>query len=76
MIQIGIHAIISIIIYLLAIGLSFQAIKALKIEQYTIKGKIFETQLLYIFLSIALGYLVGTFVISFIDASMQLSNFF
>lgn len=76
MIQIGIHAIISIIIYLLAIGLSFQAIKALKIEQYTIKGKIFETQLLYIFLSIALGYLVGSFVISFIDASMQLSNFF
>lgn len=43
MFQLGVHVIISIIIYLIAIGL---------------------------------GFLVGNFVITFIDTSMQLSNLF
>lgn len=76
MIQLGVHAIISIVIYLISIGLSFQAIKNLKIEKFVRKGRIFETQILFIFIAIALGYLVASFVISFIDTSMQLSNFF
>lgn len=76
MFQLGIHAIINIIIYLISIGFSFQAVKALKIEKFIRKGRIFETQILLIFLAIALGYLVASFVINFIDTSMQLSNLF
>lgn len=76
MFQLGIHAVISIIIYLVAIAFSFQAVKALQIEKFTRKGKIFETQILFIFIAIALGYLVASFVINFIDVSMQLSNLF
>lgn len=76
MFQLGVHAIISIFIYLVSIGLSFQAVKALQIEKFTRKGRVFETQLLFIFVAIALGYLVASFVVNFIDTSMQLSNLF
>ncbi|MCT3619296.1 DUF1146 domain-containing protein [Lactobacillus acidophilus] len=76
MFQLGIHAIISIIVYLIAIGLSFQAMKAVQLEKIIRKGHAFETQLLYLFLAIALGFLIGNFVITFIDTSMQLSNLF
>ena len=74
--QLVVHAIISIIIYLIAIGLSFQAMNAVQLEKIIRKGHVFETQLLYLFLAIALGFLVGNFVITFIDTSMQLGNLF
>lgn len=76
MFQLGVHAAISIIIYLICIGLSFQAVKALQFEKFLRKGRTFESQILLIFTAIALGYLVASFVISFIDTSLQLSNFF
>lgn len=76
MFQLGVHAIISIIIYLIAIGLAFQAMKAVQLDKIVRKGRVFETQLLYLFGAIALGFLIGNFVITFIDTSMQLSNLF
>ncbi|GAA3628402.1 hypothetical protein GCM10022297_03670 [Lactobacillus hamsteri] len=76
MVQIGIHAVISIIIYLICIALSFQVMKAIQVEKIIRKGKTFEAQIFLLFAAIGLGYLVGSFFISFIDASLQLSNFF
>lgn len=76
MFQLGIHAALSIFIYLVTVGLSFQAVKSLRLEKFITKGRIFEARILIIFTAIALGYLVGTFVITFIDISMQLSNLF
>ena len=76
MFQLGVHAIISIIIYLIAIGLSFQAVKAIQLDKIIRKGHVFEMQLLYLFIAIGLGFLVGNVVITFIDTSMQLSNLF
>lgn len=76
MFQLGIHAIISLIIYMLCIGFSFQAVKAFRFEQLLKKGRVFESQILLIFLAIGLGYLVASFVIAFIDTSIQLSNLF
>ena len=76
MFQLGVHAVISIIIYLITVGLSFQAIKALRVEKFIRKNHNFEAQILLLFIAIALGFLVGNFVITFIDQSMQLSNFF
>ena len=69
MFQLGVHAVISIIIYLITVGLSFQAIKALRVEKFIRKNHNFEAQILLLFI-------VGNFVITFIDQSMQLSNFF
>lgn len=76
MVQLGIHAVISIIIYLLSIGLAFQAMKSLRVEKFIKKGKTFEAQIFLLFSAIGLGYLVANFVITFIDTSLQLSNFF
>ncbi|MCT6891412.1 MAG: DUF1146 family protein, partial [Lactobacillus sp.] len=72
----GVHALISIIIYLITIGLSFQIMKSVRIENIIRKNKVFEAQLFLIFAAIALGFLVGNFFITLIDTSMQLSNFF
>ncbi|MDD6416465.1 DUF1146 domain-containing protein [Lactobacillus porci] len=74
--QLGIHAVLSIVIYLVAIALAFQAVKAVKIENLIRSDKPFEAQTFLIFTAIALGYLVAQFVISFIDSSLQLSNLF
>lgn len=76
MFQLGVHALISIVIYLITIGLSFQIMKSVRIEKLIRKNKIFEAQLLLIFAAIALGFLVGNFFITLIDTSLQLSNFF
>lgn len=74
--QLGIHAVISIFIYIVAIGLSFQAVKALNFNKILRNNHVFEAQILLIFVAIALGFLVGNFAITFIDTSMQLSNLF
>lgn len=50
--------------------------KAVQLDKIVRKGRVFETQLLYLFGAIALGFLIGNFVITFIDTSMQLSNLF
>ncbi|MEB3363725.1 DUF1146 family protein [Lactobacillus sp. R2/2] len=76
MFQLGVHALISIVIYLITIGLSFQIMKSVHIEKIIRKNRIFEAQLLLIFAAIALGFLVGNFFITLIDTSLQLSNFF
>lgn len=76
MFQLGVHAVISIVIYLIAIGLSFQIMKSVRIEKIIRKNKTFEAQLLLIFAAIALGFLVGQFIITLIDTSLQLSNLF
>ncbi|MCX8725301.1 DUF1146 domain-containing protein [Lactobacillus panisapium] len=76
MFQLGVHALISIVIYLITIGLSFQIMKSVQVEKIIRKSKIFEAQLLLIFAAIALGFLVGNFFITLIDTSLQLSNFF
>ena len=76
MFQLGVHALISIIIYLITIGLSFQIMKSVRIEKIIRTNKAFEAQLLLIFAAIALGFLVGNFFITLIDTSLQLSNFF
>ena len=76
MFQLGVHALISIVIYLITIGLSFQIMKSVHIEKIIRKNRVFEAQLLLIFAAIALGFLVGNFFITLIDTSLQLSNFF
>ncbi|CCK84392.1 Predicted membrane protein [Lactobacillus equicursoris 66c] len=74
--QLGIHAVISLIIYFVCIALAFQAIKAVRIEKLIRSNRVFESQVLLLFSAIGLGYLVAQFIIALIDTSMQLSNLF
>ena len=54
--QLGIHAIISLVIYFVCIALAFQAIKAVRIEKIIRTSRVFEAQVFLIFTAIALGY--------------------
>ncbi|MFR0599449.1 DUF1146 domain-containing protein [Lactobacillus equicursoris] len=74
--QLGIHAVISLIIYFVCIALAFQAIKAVRIEKLIRSNRVFESQVFLLFSAIGLGYLVAQFIIALIDTSMQLSNLF
>lgn len=74
--QLGVHALISLFIYLISIGFSFQAMKAVQVEKIIRRNHTFEAQIFLIFSAIALGYLVGGFVIALMDNSLQLSNLF
>lgn len=76
MFQLGVHALISIVTYLITIGLSFQIMKSVQVEKIIRKNRTFEAQLLLIFAAIALGFLVANFFITLMDTSLQLSNFF
>lgn len=49
MFQLGVHAIISIIIYLIAIGLAFQAMKAVQLDKIVRKGRVLKLNF-YIYL--------------------------
>lgn len=74
--QIGIHAIVSIITYLVTIAFSFKAIQGLRIEKLFKKGHNFEIQLFLLFSAIGLGFLVGQFLITLIDQSLYLRMLF
>lgn len=76
MVQLGIHAVIAILVYLLCIGLSFQAMKGVKIEKIVRPNHLFSAQIILLFSAIALGFLVGNFLVTLMDDSLQLSNLF
>lgn len=74
--QLGIHAIVSIVTYFITIAFSFRAIQALRLEKIFKKGHNFEIQIFLLFLAIALGFVVGQFLIALIDQSMNLRMLF
>ena len=56
-------------IYIVSILLSTFAISGVNFNNVFRKNKVIEAKFLVVLLVIALGYLVGTFVITFIDCS-------
>ncbi|MBR2991019.1 MAG: DUF1146 domain-containing protein [Solobacterium sp.] len=53
-------------IYTLCFGASFYALSALDLEKALRKNHVYQARLLYVLLAMALGWLSGSFVISFI----------
>ncbi|AZP03249.1 DUF1146 family protein [Jeotgalibaca ciconiae] len=64
---------LKLISHMLFIFLSFWALKAVRIEKWIRKNHIPEARILYVFLSIALGYLVSSFFLDFLEVSRNLS---
>ena len=56
-------------IYIVSVLLSTFAISGINFSNVFRKNKVIEARILVILLAIALGYLVGTFVITFIECS-------
>lgn len=74
--QVGVHAIVSLITYLVTIGFSFKALQGLRIEKFFRKGHTFEIRVFIIFAAIALGYLVGQFLLVLVDQSLAIRMLF
>ncbi|MDK7136309.1 DUF1146 domain-containing protein [Lactobacillus paragasseri] len=74
--QVGVHAVVSLITYLVTIAFSFKAVKGLRVDQLFEKGHTFEIQIFLLFISIALGFLVGQFILALVDQSLALKMFF
>ena len=56
-------------IYIISVLISTFALSGINYNNFFKKGKIVESKVLVILFSLALGYLVGTFVITFIEVS-------
>lgn len=74
--QVGVHAVVSLITYLVTIAFSFKAVKGLRVDQLFKKVHTFEIQIFLLFISIALGFLVGQFILALVDQSLALKMFF
>lgn len=70
--QIGIQALIKIVMDFFFIFISFQAIKSVRTEKWLNKAYIAEGRILYLFFAIAIGYNVSNFVYDLIISSQNL----
>lgn len=73
---IGTQALISLISHITFTLITFWALKGLMIEKWIKKNHVKQARLLYLFLSIAIGYLVSSFMIEFILLSKNLAFLF
>ncbi|KOO49705.1 DUF1146 family protein [Viridibacillus sp. FSL E2-0187] len=74
--SIGQNALISIISHIFFIGISFYALQAIMFEKVFKKNHVFQIQLLFILLSIAIGSSVSNFFLTFSGWSSQLPYLF
>ncbi|WP_018661175.1 DUF1146 family protein [Heyndrickxia acidiproducens] len=72
----GTQALISIIIQLFFIGMTFWILQGVNIEKIIKKNRIVQAKLLYIFLSIAIGSTVGNFFLDYLLWSQRLPLMF
>lgn len=72
----GQEALISLIAHVFFIAVTFFALQALRLNQIVKQNRVFQVQLLYIFMSIALGSLVAQFFLLVSRWSQQLPYLF
>ncbi|MBM6614414.1 DUF1146 domain-containing protein [Desemzia sp. RIT804] len=69
---IGIQAAGTLISHIIFILLTFWALQAVRVEKIIRKYHVSQAKVLYLLVSIAIGYLVSTFFIEFILSSQNL----
>ncbi|MBD8032595.1 MULTISPECIES: DUF1146 family protein [Solibacillus] len=75
-VEAGQQAIINVLAYIIFIGMALYALQGLRIEQLFKKGKTFQIQLFYIFMSIAIGSAVADFFLNFLSWSKTIPYIF
>ncbi|WP_088009563.1 DUF1146 family protein [Indiicoccus explosivorum] len=73
---IGQQALISIFSHIFFTGVAFYAMRAVMFEKWIRKHHVLQAQILYIFLSIAIGTMVSTFFLDISAWSRQLPYLF
>lgn len=59
------YQLIKLIVYIISIVLSMYGLSCFRYEHFILKGKVRQFYLFYIIVSLALGYLVGSFLLEF-----------
>ncbi|MGN7478131.1 DUF1146 family protein [Solibacillus silvestris] len=72
----GQQALVNVLAYIIFIGISLYALQGLRIEQLFKKGKTFQIQLFYIFMSIVIGSTVADFFLDFLNWSQTIPYIF
>lgn len=65
-----------IISHLLFIVITFWALQAIQYEKWLKKNHVMQARLLFVLLSVAIGYTVSKFLLEYLAASKQLVNLF
>lgn len=73
---IGLQSLITIISHITFILITFWALQGLRTDSWIKKYHIQQARVLYILLSIAIGYTVSSFIIDFILSSQNLVQLF
>jgi len=68
----GIQSLLTIISHVFFISMTFWAMQSLRTDSWIKKNHIPQARLLYIFISIAIGYTVSSFFLEFINSSQNL----
>ncbi|TDM10515.1 DUF1146 family protein [Macrococcus lamae] len=71
--DVGIYALIHIIVHVICVCISFWALKSLRTDQWFKGNHTQQIQVLLIFMSLALGSLVSNFIMDIIYFSQQLT---
>ncbi|MEW9500827.1 DUF1146 family protein [Jeotgalibacillus marinus] len=72
MVNFGQQALLSMIVHLVFISLSFWALQALRFEKALRPNRVMQARVLYILISIAIGSTVADFFLSYSISSQQL----
>lgn len=74
--MIGTQAVVSIFSHIFFTGVAFYALRAVMFDKWIRKQHVLQAQILYIFLSIAIGTTVSTFFLNISAWSRQLQYLF
>jgi len=72
----GIQSLLTLISHIFFVSMAFWSLQSLRTDTWIKKHHISQARLLYIFLSIAIGYTVSNFFIEFINSSQNLLHLF
>lgn len=68
----GQQALLSILIHIVFIALSWWALQSLNCEKFLRKNRVFQARVLYVLLAIIMGSIVSNFLLDYLSWSQQL----
>lgn len=68
----GQQALLSILIHIVFIALSWWALQSLNFEKFLRKNRVFQARVLYVLLAIIMGSIVSNFLLDYLVCSQQL----
>ncbi|NMO79696.1 DUF1146 family protein [Niallia alba] len=72
----GQQALLSILIHIVFIALSWWALQSLNFEKFLRKNRVFQARVLYVLLAVIMGSIVSNFLLDYLIWSQQLPLIF